>query len=387
MPTKTDPNQEFNEAIPPVEPNEDLLNSESTVATPPVTEGMDPEQIASAGLSNTYSSSNSSTDSSYDPLNAQKSEPVPSSVASQPEQTALSAQDELLQPAGTVGSIQDLNPSSNPATLPQMPKRSLKKSFIVGVPILILVLIIGVVGFFVMQSGKTSKETLNSFSDASSGIGSKSTLLSTEISKLTYGAEQSSNIEQVAKEYDDAIKKFEEATAGLKSDKEALKLAAEEYVVQLKNFKDATVVLAVENAKIRTEFKKFEEVVFNEATTSSLATYTAEVDRISGEYAKISQLLKDVELTNPKAKELRDSYVAYLIQLQAVLKEIKTAVTNLDTQAIAAAQTKVAQLENDNAATAKEKEVDNLLGLNSEARKKLETARQKLNEEIAKVNS
>lgn len=238
---------------------------------------------------------------------------------------------------------------------------------------------------FFLKSQKTSSATLSAFSEATSGLTTESSDLGAEIARSTYSSENV-DLESESAQFDEAVKKFEDATAKLKSDKKDLKAVAEAYAAELKSYKENVISLAIDVTKVNQIYGAMEDIKFNTSSSSSVDAYGKEIDRISAEYAKVDQELKDLSLSNDKAKELRDAYVAFSVELQGVLRDLKSAVNAGDRSALSTISTKMNNLLRSNSATDKEEEVKDLLSVNSEGAKRLEEARTKLNDEIMKVN-
>jgi ABC-type transport system involved in cytochrome bd biosynthesis fused ATPase/permease subunit len=238
-----------------------------------------------------------------------------------------------------------------------------------------------------LKSQKTSAKVLDSFSESTSNLTSEGNDLASAISKTTYGGSSdvgSTNLENDVKAFDEAVAKFEDVTNRLKSDRKTLKGAAQAYISEIKAYKSSVIDLAVDNAKIQALTSSLSSTQFG-SNVSNASEFSAEADKASAAYAKAAGELKDLSLSNEKAKELRDLYVAFIGEMQTVIKNLKVAVNAGDRSAILDESSKFSELTRSHPAIAKEDEVREALGVNSEAYEKLEAARAKLNEEISKV--
>lgn len=272
---------------------------------------------------------------------------------------------------------------------PEVPKKGGAKKILlalVGVAIGIA-LFFGVM-FGVARLTKTSAATLQSFSEATSGLTSEGTELASSVSKTTYSStSEDIDLESDVKEFDEAVKKFEDATTKLKSDKKELKAAAESYIAEIKSYQENVIGLAVDNAKLQAVAKELSDFKFSSSASSSMEAFAAEADKASTTLAGTTQKMKDLSLSNEKAKELRDLYVSLIGEMQTFLKNVKTDALANNRSAILDEISKFSTTYRNHPALAKEDEIDDTLSFNSDANRKLEEARVKLNEEITKVNS
>ncbi len=287
----------------------------------------------------------------------------------------------VISPTDTGSFMQEPTPAPEPAK-----KGGAKKILaLVGVVVVVLVLVLGAALFY-LKSQRTSAQTLKTFSDSTSALTDEGTDLSSAISKTTYASSTSTesvDLEADVKAFDEAVTKFEDATKNLKSDKKALKDAAFAYITEIKSYKKEVISLAVDNAKIQAVMKNASGEQF--AATSGAAAFATEADRVSAIYIKAAQDLKDLSLSNETAKQLRDLYIAFLGEMQTSLKNMKEASNTGNRTALLEESSKVSELARSHPAIAKENEVEETLSINGDAYKKLEDARAKLNEEIAKV--
>ena len=269
----------------------------------------------------------------------------------------------------------------------QQPKSSpnMKKILMIVLPI-VGVLIISIVGLLVFSKmNKTSAEALKKFSSATSELNSKSSNLGLEVSKSTY--DEGADLDPAVKQFDESIKSFEGATSELKSDRKDLKIAAEGYIEALKSYGANEVGIATDMVKIASISKKESEIDFKSSASSDLASYTAEVDRITGVYTSLESDLKDLDLKTEKGKELKDSYSDVFGQIKGILVQLKTAVAAGDRGTLSNLQSQIRELSYDNAADKKKKELEDLVGYDSEGTKKIDAAQNTLNVEIDKINS
>jgi hypothetical protein len=269
----------------------------------------------------------------------------------------------------------------------QQPKSSpnMKKILMIVLPI-VGVLIISIVGLLVFSKmNKTSAEALKKFSSATSELNSKSSNLGLEVSKSTY--DEGADLDPAVKQFDESIKSFEGATSELKSDRKDLKIAAEGYIEALKSYGANEVGIATDMVKIASISKKESEIDFKPSASSDLASYTAEVDRITGVYTSLESDLKDLDLKTEKGKELKDSYSDVFGQIKGILVQLKTAVAAGDRGTLSNLQSQIRELSYDNAADKKKKELEDLVGYDSEGTKKIDAAQNTLNVEIDKINS
>ena len=228
----------------------------------------------------------------------------------------------------------------------QQPKSgpNMKKILMVVLPI-VGVLIISIVSLLVFSKmNKTSAEALKKFSSATSELNSKSSNLGLEVSKSTY--DEGTDLDPAVKQFDESVKSFEGATS-----------------------------------------KKESEIDFKSSASSDLASYTAEVDRITGVYTSLESDLKSLDLKTEKGKELKDSYSDVFGQIKGILVQLKTAVAAGDRDTLSNLQSQIRELSYDNAADKKKKELEDLVGYDSEGTKKIDTAQKTLNVEIDKINS
>lgn len=269
----------------------------------------------------------------------------------------------------------------------QQPKSSpnMKKILMIVLPI-VGVLIISIVSLLVFSKmNKTSAEALKKFSSATSELNSKSSNLGLEVSKSTY--DEGADLDPAVKQFDESIKSFEGATSELKSDRKDLKIAAEGYIEALKSYGANEVGIATDMVKIASISKKESEIDFKPSASSDLASYTAEVDRITGVYTSLESDLKDLDLKTEKGKELKDSYSDVFGQIKGILVQLKTAVAAGDRGTLSNLQSQIRELSYDNAADKKKKELEDLVGYDSEGTKKIDAAQNTLNVEIDKINS
>lgn len=289
------------------------------------------------------------------------SNPNPNNVPQQPVQ----------QPPVPMAPMQQPKPGPNT-----------KKILMIVLPI-VGVLLASIIGLLVFSKmNKTSADTLRKFSGATSELNSKSSDLGLEVSKSTY--DEDVDLETSETAFDQAVKNFEDATSELKSDRKDLKLAAENYIQALKSYRDNEVGIASDMAKVSLVAKKESEIDFDTSSSGDLASYTTEVDRIAGVYSSLENNLNDLDLKTEKGKELRD---AYSDVFRGVLAQLKTAVAAGDRDALFDLQSQVSDLSYDTAADKKQKELEDLIGYDSEGMKKIDVAQDALNAEIDKINS
>lgn len=308
------------------------------------------------------------------------------SQAEQASTNSASAND--LMGAGVI-SPTDTGSFMQESPQPEVPKKGGAKK------ILLLILGILLIGslllggaFLFLKSKKTSAATLQNFSEATSGLNSEGVELSSAISKTTYSStSESVDLETDAKEFDEALQKFEDATAKLKSDRKDLKSAAENYITEVKSYKENVIGLAVDNAKLQAVAKELSDFKFSSSASSSMEAFAAEADKASTTLAGTTQKMKDLSLSNEKAKELRDLYVSLIGEMQTFLKNVKTDALASNRSAILDEISKFSTTYRNHPALAKEDEIDDALSFNSDANRKLEEARAKLNDAIGEVNS
>ena len=139
----------------------------------------------------------------------------------------------------------------------------------------------------------------------------------------------------------------------------------------MKSYGANEVGIATDMVKIASISKKESEIDFKSSASSDLASYTAEVDRITGVYTSLESDLKSLDLKTEKGKELKDSY--------SDVAGDRGTLSNLQSQ--------IRELSYDNAADKKKKELEDLVGYDSEGTKKIDAAQNTLNVEIDKINS
>ena len=155
----------------------------------------------------------------------------------------------------------------------------------------------------------------------------------------------------------------------------------------MKSYSANEVGIATDMVKIASISKKESEIDFKSSASSDLASYTAEVDRITGVYTSLESDLKSLDLKTEKGKELKDSYSDVFGQIKGILVQLKTAVAAGDRDTLSNLQSQIRELSYDNAADKKKKELEDLVGYDSEGTKKIDTAQKTLNVEIDKINS
>lgn len=293
-----------------------------------------------------------------------------------PNNSSGATQQPMQQPAPVATGSPYQQPKSGP---------NMKKILMVVLPI-VGVLIISIVSLLVFSKmNKTSAEALKKFSSATSELNSKSSNLGLEVSKSTY--DEGTDLDPAVKQFDESVKSFEGATSELKSDRKDLKIAAEGYIEALKSYSANEVGIATDMVKIASISKKESEIDFKSSASSDLASYTAEVDRITGVYTSLESDLKSLDLKTEKGKELKDSYSDVFGQIKGILVQLKTAVAAGDRDTLSNLQSQIRELSYDNAADKKKKELEDLVGYDSEGTKKIDTAQKTLNVEIDKINS
>lgn len=264
-----------------------------------------------------------------------------------------------------------------------------KKILMIVLPI-VGVLLISIIGLLLFsKANKTSADTLRDFSSATSEISSESNNLNTGISRITDDVEL--KIEDSVESFDQSIKKFEDTTFKLKSDRKELKLAAENYALALKEYRSNEVEIAVDASKMSPALKKWSDIKSTPLTLGNFDGDVEMLDRTSGEYSSVEESLKNLELKTEKGKELRDTYVEMLGQMQVFFANLKTAIANQDNEAFSMAQSKMA--DDPEIATTKKRrkslegELEDLTGYNNDGIKKVDEARDALNSEIKSNNS
>ena len=137
--------------------------------------------------------------------------------------------------------------------------------------------------------------------------------------------------------------------------------------------------------------KKWSDIKSTPLTLGNFDGDVEMLDRTSGEYSSVEESLKNLELKTEKGKELRDTYVEMLGQMQVFFANLKTAIANQDNEAFSMAQSKMA--DDPEIATTKKRrkslegELEDLTGYNNDGIKKVDEARDALNSEIKSNNS
>lgn len=279
--------------------------------------------------------------------------------------------------------------TNSAAPIPEyIPDTKPKKKILKILIVVILVLVLTVVGGIVfLKSRATSTAALKEFSSATSGLSSESSSLTSSISSSVTVPTNSSTINDDIKAFDEALAIFEQKTANLKSDRKALKAAAENYIKELKNYRLKSVVLAIDVAKVNAVTYKLGVLIgANSAALTSVEDISNDITRVNSEIDKNITELKALELSAESAKDYRDKSVQLATDVKEILEGFKVALAAGDSSAILTAQSNLRRQITSSAAVQKEKEIIKELGYDSEDTKKVEAARKVLNDEIDKVN-
>ncbi|MDQ5913649.1 MAG: hypothetical protein QG623_268 [Patescibacteria group bacterium] len=383
---------------PALEPKETNLDpSKPTTPIPPITSS--PSPTTSAPISAAAATgpampgtspvqpTTTNPDYAFPPAGAPEpaNDPLANSTLSTPPASASGAS------SGFTGSpLESSSDNPNPTSpLPEyIPDAKPKKKILKGLMVVILVAVLTAVGGIIfLKSRATSTAALKEFSSATSGLSSESSALSSSISSSVTVATNSSTINDDIKAFDEALAIFEQKTANLKSDRKALKAAAESYIKELKDYRLNSVVLAIDVAKVNVVTYKLGVLIgANSAALNSVEDVSNDITRVNSEIDKNITELKALELSAESAKDYRDKSVQLAIDVKEILEGFKVALAAGDNSAILTAQSNLRRQITSSAAVQKEKEIIKELGYDSEPTKKVEAARKALNDEIDKVN-
>ena len=302
-------------------------------------------------------------------------------------ETPITSNDAVSEPQQNIDPLAMASPvATAPGYVPDgkpKPKKLLK----ILVPVLIVVILLVAGGFFYIKTQRTSAATLKEFSSATSQLSSESSSLTSQIStSFTRGS--SDSLDEDVKAFDDALANLESKSANIKSDKKALKVAAENYVKELKSYRETSIMLAIDASKVSAIGSKLATVMNTSSATSAStpAEYADKITALITEIDKHNDELKALDLTNSTAKEYRDSSVQLVEQVKEIFSSLRTSILNGDSSAALDAQTKLIKLSSTSDAITREKDIENALSVDSDASKKVEAARDALNDEINKVN-
>jgi hypothetical protein len=251
----------------------------------------------------------------------------------------------------------------------------------VGLPIF-LVLMLAVWGFsFMSNRNKTSPKSLTDFSTATTNVNTKSTELIKNVTRTTY--EDVVDIEGLKKDFDSAFSEYSSATDKIKSDRKDLRSAADDYRATLKEYRDNIVTTAIDYLAIKNVYNKTLSISVNlSATVGNQDTLVSDIDRARGQYVSLSGEFKGLQLTSQKGNELRDSYISIVDQIADITGKLKNAVVAKDTNTIIKLQLELSNIQNNKDVPTKQFEIEDMLGVDSPSRKKVEDARNNLNSQI-----
>ncbi len=372
---------------PNTEPNVDQnLNS----STPPT--GATPTPVTPSPSAPVSSPTNPAQPTTTNPDYAFPAAGSPESLA----EDNMSAPDTSLDSTETSGELapepqQNVDPlapvppvANTPEYIPDAkPKKKLLKTLI---PVLILLVSMAAGGFFYLKTQRTSAATLREFSAATSELSSEASSLSSKVSNLSTSSSAIA-MDVDLKAFDESVANLESKVAKLKSDRKALKTAAENYIKELKSYRETNIMLAIDASKVGAVMLRFSgTLIGGMVTVTSPADYSARLSTVMTEIDGRIDELNALELTNPNAKEYRDNSVEFMGKIKEIFVQIKAAIDSGDREAVLAAQTKVQDLTDNSSAIKKEKEILDMLSPSSDASKKVEAARDALNNEIDKVN-
>lgn len=262
------------------------------------------------------------------------------------------------------------------------PKRKLLKILI---PLVIVVGALVGGGLFYMKSQKTSTAVLKSFGDATTEMVDRSKEINSGISKVAYSS-ASDELDDAVKNYDAAVAKFEDATSKLKSDRKALKGAAENYIAVFKDYRKNVIGLALEARRVAPVAFKM-GVILGMAGTHSENNYDTYLNESLTSMKGYKEELTGLELTNETAKSYRDASLELADKMTEAFNKMKTAYAAGDQATVDSTKATFSTMLVGSSIAAKEKEIKNALSYGNEISTKLDAARKTLNDEIAKLNT
>jgi len=282
-----------------------------------------------------------------------------------------------------MGTMASGEPALNPAFESVKPKRRWLK-VLIPVVVVLAAAIGGVVWY--LNTMVTSADALKSFSSSTSGISSELSELASKVSDNPSSESASVLAEDDMKGFDEALVNFEKATSNLKDDKKALKQAALNYSAALKEYRNDAIILALESRKVAAIVYKI-SFIGGFASSYDATGYQTYVDKHITELKTYKQELVDLDLKNEKAKAYRDASSELVDGLSEALAKVKAAYASGDQATVVSVKGSLLSVLLDSSVVTKEEEISDILSISSDVFKKVESARNALNAEIAKVNS